>query len=337
MSFATPYSTATVPESLQDILIPFKKEMSELEQVLFSLLDSRVPFVKSVSEYVLRNGGKRLRPLLTVICAKMSGCAGESAYHMAACMEFIHTASLLHDDVVDNARVRRGRASANARWGNHVSVLVGDFFYCRASQLLTEQGDLKILKLVTDSITALTEGEVLEIVTNSSFKTTQNDYLSIITNKTARLFAAASQTGGVLGGVSPEHEQALENYGLNLGLAFQLVDDVLDYTASEDILGKAGGADLQEGKLTLPLILAQGEAPNEERQIIKDALLCDKLEPETFKKIKALIRKYRGFEKTMELAQGFVGSAKESLAPFRSSIEKDVLLTVADYVVLRDR
>jgi len=256
---------------------------------------------------------------------------------MGSCIEFIHTASLLHDDVIDNAKIRRGRPSANAKWGNHVSVLVGDFFYCRASQLLTEQGDLKILKTVTDCITALTEGEVLEIITNSDHKTTQDDYLSIIKNKTALLFSAASQVGGILGGVSQEFEDALKDYGYNLGMAFQLADDVLDYTSSEDVFGKAKGIDLQEGKLTLPLILSFKQATDEETQIIKNALLGDRLEKETFKAVHEIIKKYNGFERTYELAQDYINRAKESLSPFRTSIEKDILLALADFVTTRDR
>lgn len=324
-------------ESIQDILIPVQKEVAELNEVMFGLLGSQVPFVRSVAEYILKNGGKRLRPILTVLSGKLSGYTGIKAYKMGACIEFIHTASLLHDDVIDNARVRRGRPSANAKWGNHVSVLVGDFFYCRASQLLTEQGDLKILKAVTDCITALTEGEVLEIVTNSDLKTSQDDYLSIIKNKTALLFSTACRIGGILGGVSPRLEMALKDYGFNLGMAFQLADDVLDYTSSEDIFGKAMGIDLQEGKLTLPLIIALGSATPEEAQAIKNALLAERLEPAVFQEVRAVIKKYEGFQKTYRLAQDYIDRAKDSLSPFRHSLEKDILLSIADYVMVRDR
>lgn len=314
-----------------------QRQVDELERVMLDLLTSQVPFVQSVAEYVIKNGGKRLRPVLTILCAKLSGFEGLSAYKMGSCIEFVHTASLLHDDVVDNAKIRRGKASANSKWGNHVSVLVGDFFYCRASQLLTEQGNLKILKTVTDAITALTEGEVLEITKNLDFTTTESDYLAIIRNKTAVLFAAACQIGGILGNVSEEYEQALRNYGMNLGMAFQLSDDALDYTATEDVFGKESGIDLQEGKLTLPLLVANKRATAEECQIIKTALLSDKIEKSVFQEINDIITKYDGFKETYEAARRYVDLAKEQLAAFRPSIEKDILLYTADYVLQRDR
>lgn len=337
MALAVQKSQDVDAQSINNIFVPVKKEMAELEEVLFTLLGSQVPFVRNVAEYILKNGGKRLRPALTVVSAKMSGYTEINAYKMGACIEFIHTASLLHDDVIDNAQIRRGRISANVKWGNHVSVLVGDFFYCRASQLLTEQGDIKILRIVTDCITALTEGEVLEIITNSNLDTTQDQYLSIIKNKTALLFSAACQVGGVLGGVSAEFEEALKDYGYHLGMAFQLADDVLDYTSSEDVSGKTMGIDLKEGKLTLPLIIALKHASDSEAQIIKNALIGDRLEKETFLNVQEVIKKYNGFEKTYDLAHDYINRAKASLSPFRTSIEKDILLATAEFVTTRDR
>lgn len=322
--------------SLAKILIPIQSDVEELERVMLGLLDSQVPFVKSVAEYVIQNGGKRLRPLLTLLCARMSGFQGPAAYKMGSCIEFIHTASLLHDDVIDNAQIRRGRASANNKWGNHVSVLVGDFFYCRASQLLTEQNNWKILKTVTDAITALTEGEVLEITTNADYHTSKDDYIKIIENKTAVLFAAACQVGGVLGNVSEEFELALRNYGFNLGVAFQLADDVLDYTSSEDVFGKQNGIDLQEGKLTLPLITALQNAAPEEAKIIRTALTSKHVEPAQVKEVADMIRKYKGFDVTWNLAKTYIETAKKSIEPFRNGIEKDILQAVANYVLARN-
>jgi octaprenyl-diphosphate synthase len=321
----------------QHIILPVQKEIDEFEGLMFGLLSSEVPFVQSVAEHVLKTGGKRLRPILTIVAARLSGFKGTEAHKLGACIEFIHTASLLHDDVIDNARIRRGRESANVKWGNHVSVLVGDFLYCRGSQLLTAQGDLRILKVVTDAITATTEGEVLEITKNLDLSTTTEDYLNIIRAKTAVLMAAACQIGAILGNISEEFETALKLYGAHLGMAFQLADDVLDYTSSEEVFGKANGIDLQEGKLTLPLIIALKQADDGEIQTIKKAVMGDKLEKDTFVKIHGIIKKYRGFESTYDLARSYIGRAKESLSPFRSSIEKDILLLIADYVIARDR
>lgn len=323
--------------SLNDILIPVQKEIDELERVMLGLLASQVPFVQSVAEYVIKNGGKRLRPILTILCAKLSGYHGEAAYKMGSCIEFVHTASLLHDDVIDNARLRRGKPSANSKWGNHVSVLVGDFFYCRASQLLTAQGDMRILKAVTDAITALTEGEVLEITKNLDLNTSEEDYLDIIRNKTAVLFAAACRIGAILGNVPAEYEEALGVFGLNLGMAFQLADDALDYTSTEEVFGKESGIDLQEGKLTLPLLVAIKRATPDEQQKIKNALMAERPDKSVFQGIQEIITRYRGFEETYKAAERYVGLAKEALGPFRPSIEKDILLYTADYVISRDR
>jgi octaprenyl-diphosphate synthase len=322
--------------SLQNILLPISDELAQLDRVISQLLNSEVPFVKTVAEYVLSNGGKRLRPILTILSARLSGSKGAVVYNMAACIEFIHTASLMHDDVVDHAKLRRGRPSANAKWGNHVAVLVGDFFYCRGSQLLTQQGDLKILKIVTDTITATTEGEVLEIIKSFDLSTDLADYLSIINRKTALLMAAACEVGAVLGNVPEEFQKALWAYGENLGMAFQLADDILDYTSSEDIFGKTNGIDLQEGKLTLPLILSLKQASEAEAKIMKSALMAERVEKDLFGQVYAIIKKYGGFEATFDLARDYVEKAKAQLIPFRASLEKDILLALADYVLERD-
>jgi octaprenyl-diphosphate synthase len=323
-------------ESLQIILEPFQDEIANLERVMFGLIESQVPFVRHVAEYVLKNGGKRMRPILTMVCTKLLQGDAKKSYKMGSCVEFIHTASLLHDDVIDNAEIRRGQPTTNTKWGNHVSVLVGDFFYCRASQLLTEQGDLKILKIITDCITATTEGEVLEIVKNADINTRREDYLSIIKNKTALLLAAACQVGAILGGADEEQEHAIKDYGFNLGMAFQLADDILDYNSSEDVFGKAKGIDLQEGKLTLPLIVALRQVNEEESQIIKMALDGKSLEDDTFANVHAIINKYHGFEQTYELAKEYIEKAKTALHSFDSSKEKDALIALADYVIARE-
>jgi octaprenyl-diphosphate synthase len=321
--------------SLNPILVPLADELKELEKVMHELLDSEVPFVRSVAEYVIDNGGKRLRPILTILCAKLAGFSGREVYEMGTCLEFIHTASLLHDDVVDHATVRRGRASANAKWGNHVSVLVGDFFYCRASQLLTSQRNWDILKVVTDAIMTLTEGEVLEITKSMDFETSKDAYLKIIENKTAVLFAAACQVGAILGNLSKDKQKAMADYGHHLGMSFQLSDDVLDYTSQDEVLGKQSGIDLQEGKITLPVIMALEKATEKERGLIKDAMVAPKIEAGVLAEIKQVIEKYHGFQATLDLAAEHVEKAKQSLEAFRPSMERDMLEQIADFVIAR--
>lgn len=324
--------------NLDEIVLPIREEVGRLEQVMLSHLESRVSLVQDVAHYVIANGGKRLRPILTLLSARLSGCQDTAAaIRIGVAMEFIHTASLLHDDVLDNAAVRRGRATTNAKWGNSVSVLVGDFFYCRASQILCRQGDLKILKVTTDAITTTAEGEVDEIVHSNDLKITEADYLRIIGRKTAILMSAATQCGAILGRLPEEFEAALRDYGYNLGIAFQLADDYLDYVSSEESLGKQNGTDLKEGKLTLPLIRTLARCSAEEADQIRDILIADKVDRERFKRALAIINRHDGLGDTLELARNYVGQAKENLKIFKSSLEKEALAAVADFVVARNR
>lgn len=320
---------------LKEILIPVQHEMDELEAAITFHLASKVPFVESVVDYVMKNGGKRLRPMLTVLGSKLAGYSGTAAVSLGAAIEFMHTASLLHDDVLDNADIRRGRATTNVKWGNHVSVLVGDFFYCRAMDILVGQGDIRILRMITDAITTTTEGEILEITKSNDISTTQDDYLKIIGGKTAALFGASCQIGAVLGNVSPAFESALNKFGFKLGMAFQLMDDILDYTSSEDEFGKTNGTDLREGKLTLPLIIALSQCKKEEAQKIKSVLISDATSAAHFKEILQIVERYGGIAGTVQLAKNYVEQAKEELSVFKPSLEKEALLSIADYVLFR--
>ncbi len=320
---------------LKEICLPIAQELNELEKVLTQNLSSRVSFVENVVGYVIQNGGKRLRPILTLLSAKLSGYQGRDAIAIGAAIEFMHTASLLHDDVIDNAPLRRGRETTNRKWGNHVCVLVGDFFYCRAMDILVKQGDLKVLRVVTDAVTVTTEGEIFEITKNNDPTTSEDDYLKIITSKTAALMGSACQAGAILGHLSEDFESALKYFGLYLGIAFQLMDDVLDYTSSVEEFGKASGTDLREGKLTLPLIVALKKSSEIETQIIRNALITDTLEKPIFEQVLKIIHKYDGASETIRMAESYIQKAKDKLSPFKPSLEKETLLTIANYVVLR--
>lgn len=320
---------------LKDICIPIKREVNELDRIMQSNLHSPIPFVEDVIHYVTDNGGKRLRPVLTILAAKLSGYEGDAAISLGVAIEFMHTATLLHDDVIDGAMLRRGRASINKKWGNHISVLVGDFFYCRAMDMLVKHGDLRVLRVITDAITTTTEGEIFEITKSNNLTTTEDDYLQIIHGKTAALIGAACHTGGILGRLSENYEQALKNFGVNLGIAFQMIDDVLDYTSDESTFGKTRGIDLREGKLTLPLILVLKRATEEEKGIIKNALVADEIEESLFGQVTKIIQKYDGIRETNKLAQSYVQKAKDSLMPFKPTLEKETLMAITDYVVLR--
>lgn len=320
---------------IEKICLPIKSELEEVEEMIRQNLSSSVPFVTHVAEYVAAHGGKRLRPALTLFASRLAGATDRKPLQCAAAMELFHTATLMHDDVIDSAGLRRGRPSANSRWGNQVAVLVGDFFYCQASDLLVGTGHLKIIDLITQVMRTTTEGEILEVAHSNDLSLTREDYLKTVEGKTAALMSACCEVGGILGNVSEEFTAAFKNYGLSLGIAFQLADDALDYDANQQQLGKNKGTDLKEGKLTLPLIVALREAHEEERRLIKDALIAEKLEENRFKEIFSIIKKYDGLKATRHLALEFVERSKKSLEIFKPSIEKEALLSLADYVVDR--
>lgn len=320
---------------LEPYSIPVARELEEVERVLATTLTSEVGLISQVVGYIIQNGGKRLRPLLTLLSAKISGYGGSAAVKLAAALEMIHTASLLHDDVVDDAPLRRGKPSAKAKWGNSISILVGDFFWCKMSQIIADHGCLKTLKILTDTITTTTEAEILEITRHSDFSIDEETYLKIIRGKTAVLMAACCQVGAVLGGVSENYCEALKRYGYDLGTAFQLADDVLDYESEEEKFGKHKGGDLREGKLTFPLLVALRRAASEEAQIIKDTLLAGRVESEKFQRILEIIHKYEGLNEARTLAKKYAARACEALYPFKPSLEKESLMGLAEYAVQR--
>ncbi|MBX7147992.1 polyprenyl synthetase family protein [bacterium] len=320
---------------IKEICIPIAADIKHLDEFMSASLVSKVPFVQGVVEYVIQNGGKRLRPILTILSSKVCGARDDSGVRVGAAIEFLHTASLLHDDVIDNAQIRRGKKSANNNWGNQVSVLVGDFFYCRAMDILVNQGSLKVLRVITDAVTTTTEGEIFEITKTNDVELTEADYMKIIDGKTAALIAASCQAGGILGGASEELQLSLYKFGHYVGLAFQLMDDILDYTADEKEFGKVNGGDLKEGKLTLPLIAAMKKSNNEERHFIKNILLSTSMKPEDFSRVLDLIKKYDGIQETIILAKSYVSKAKESLDYLRPSLEKEALINIADYITER--
>ncbi len=326
-----------VTRNIAEILKPYSEDLSRLEATLYDLATSHVSFVTEVAHYIIKNGGKRLRPLMTLMMAKIFGSPHEAVFNMGACMEFIHTASLLHDDVVDHATVRRGQKTANAHWGNSVSILVGDFFYCRASQLLTAEKDWEILKTVTDCITGLTEGEVLEIVTNQN----QNDvteamYLDVIKYKTALLFDASCRVGALLMKANPEQVKACGDYGYHLGMAFQIMDDVLDYTSGAQSFGKSLGTDYYETKVTLPYMNAIRDASTEDQEKLKELFFAKEKSDESLQELIAKIKKYDGFEKSVLKAKEHIQKACQALDQLPEASEIESLFELAQFVVSRD-
>lgn len=247
-------------------------DFSRVNDLIIKRLSSDVPMVEKIAHYIIESGGKRLRPLLVLLSSRAAGYRQDEHLKLAAVIEFLHTATLLHDDVVDTSDMRRGRSTANARWGNAPSVLVGDFLYARAFEMMVELQNLRIMDVLSHATAVIAEGEVMQLMNVKNPDLDESQYMEVIHNKTAMLFEASSHTGALLAGADKTQETALKNYGKHLGLAFQLVDDVLDYRGDAEAMGKNVGDDLAEGKTTLPLIYAMEKGVEEERQLIRQAI-----------------------------------------------------------------
>ncbi len=322
--------------ALSTICLPVQQELRLVEDEISKNISSEVDVVRSASAYVLQNGGKRVRPALLLLTAKLLGANAAQAAPLAAAMEMIHAASLLHDDVLDNATIRRGKPSSNVKWGNQISILVGDFLWCRASNVIITYQNSRILESAISSVEKTTEGEILEIIKSNDFGISEDEYLKIITLKTAMLFACSCHIGSIFANASEKNEEALKNFGLNLGIAFQLADDVLDYNSSEEKFGKKAGTDLCEGKLTLPVISVLKKCSEKESHVIREALLANSMDITIFKEITSILNRYGTLESALVLAHNYSKKAKAQVEAFKQSIEKDALLALADYAVGRD-
>lgn len=311
-------------------------DMAKVNETIQAQLNSDVSLINQLGFYIVSGGGKRLRPLLAVLSARALGYQGQGHITAAAFVEFIHTATLLHDDVVDESDMRRGKATANAAFGNAASVLVGDFIYTRSFQMMTELGSMKILKLMSDSVNVIAEGEVQQLMNCNDPDTTEESYMQVIYSKTARLFEAATQIGAILNEASPETELALQNYGKYLGTAFQLIDDVMDYTSDGEEMGKNVGDDLAEGKPTLPLLHAMRHGSPEEAAMVREAIEkangMDKLN-----EILTVMDRVGSLTYTAQKAQEEADKAIAELSVIPESEYKQALVTLAHMAVNRSK
>ncbi|MBI4561499.1 MAG: polyprenyl synthetase family protein [Candidatus Rokubacteria bacterium] len=312
-------------------------ELAAVESEISRQLHSPVALIQEMGDYIAGAGGKRLRPILLLMAARMSGYHGQRSIKLASVVELLHTATLIHDDVVDQAPLRRGRPSANARWGDDASILVGDHLYSKSFAMLVHDNDRGVMETLARATVSMTEAEVFQLEKKRSGQATETDYLSIITQKTASFFSACCRIGALLGQADAEHVEALTRFGLDVGVAFQLSDDSLDFVADQARLGKAIGADLREGKRTLPLIAALSWARPDERERMLALLRRPDLDPGEVEEIRGLVVKYDGVEYALGRARAYAQAAKEDLAPFPPSGELDTLSLIADYVVDRDR
>ena len=310
-------------------------ELTQVEARFRKDLDSDVALIRKVGEYVLASGGKRIRPMLLLLCARLAGYRGDRHIGLASVVEFIHTATLLHDDVVDGAVLRRGNASANSVWGNEASVLVGDFLFAKSFSIMVRGGDLGVLEVLSDATTAMAEGEVMQLINTCDLDLSEEQYIKVVRDKTAVLIAAACRCGGLLGKATPEQQNALAELGMDLGIAFQFMDDALDYVAEESEFGKARGHDLAEGKMTLPLIETLRRCSDEERQRVADIIAGEELGDADLVFVVELIERCGGIDYTMQRAGELVEQAKAKLALFPDTPAKEALCDLADYVVSR--
>jgi len=310
-------------------------DMAAVDAVIRARLHSEVVLVNQVGEYIVSSGGKRLRPMLVLLSAQAFGYNGTYQHNLAAGGEFIHTATLLHDDVVDESDLRRGQASANALWGNKPSVLVGDFLFTRSFSLMVEDGNLDVLRILSSASATLAEGEVLQLVTANDTETTESDYLAVIKAKTAELFAAAAELGPVIAGRPEKEHKALREYGMNLGIAFQLIDDVLDFSAKQEALGKTIGDDFREGKITLPIVLAFARGTEPERDFWRRTLEQLDQHDGDIEHANELLTRHNALTDTVERARHYGAIARDALGVFPDSAIKTALVDIIDFCTQR--
>ena len=320
---------------LSDIFSLYKNEMHQVETHLDRYITSDVKLIPEVAHHLIDSGGKRLRPLLHLICARLCGYDGPHRFPLAASIEFIHTASLLHDDVIDEGLLRRGKTSANRVWGNAASVLVGDFLYSKAFSLLADIGDIRVVQLMSKMTNVMSEGEVFQLMKCGDTSLTEEEYLSIVEKKTAVLISSACESGAALGGAPESQARALGQYGYNIGMAFQITDDTLDYMAREEDFGKSIGKDLEEGKMTLPLIYTLSHCPSDRREKIKTAIEKKDFVSEAIRNIFEVIQQSGGIHYSLKRAEQFITQAVNNLDVFSASPEKEHLTAVAGYILSR--
>ena len=333
---ALPNVMAPVPGNLKEkIYAEVGPDMVRIEKEIRHLLDSNIPLISVVGRYIMNSGGKRLRPLLMILSSRLCGYTGSDDIPLAVVFELLHAAALLHDDVVDHAEFRRSQPAANTIWGNPAVVLIGDYLYSKSIQMAVRYNDIRILDVLLGATTKMSEGEVLQLINCDNLEVGENDYLAVITNKTAVLISAACQTGAILAGAGSVEENALKAYGHHVGIAFQLVDDTLDFTGEVEELGKPVGNDLQEGRVTLPLIYALQKAKAAERFRLRQLFIADQVRAKDMAEIRSLVLRAGGIEYTNNKACEHSMSAKEALRIFPKGPVKEILDDIADYVICR--
>ena len=336
ISLETPRRKATTDAALETLTALTAEDMAAVNQQIIQRMESHVPLIPQLAGHIIAAGGKRLRPILTLAASRLCGYDGLRHRKLAACVEFIHTATLLHDDVVDASDLRRGGPSANALFGNEASVLVGDFLFSRAFQLMVEDGSIDVLRILSNTSAIIAEGEVLQLLTTNDSATSEQAYLEVVRAKTAELFAAACRIGAVVAGRPQAEEEALRTFGLNLGIAFQIVDDVLDYSAEQKRLGKTVGDDFREGKVTLPVILAIHRGTEAERAFWHRTLDESAQREGDFEHAQDILRRHNTLRDAIDRARHYGAIARDALGLFPEHPIRKALIDIVDFTVERE-
>jgi octaprenyl-diphosphate synthase len=319
----------------QKILSAVEDDLSEIEKALSDNLNPYLDLVSEVAGHLLFSGGKRLRPLLMVLSARLCGYTGNYEVTFSTALEYLHTATLLHDDLVDEATLRRGKEVAHSNWGNSITVLVGDYLLARALSISAGTGRLRVIQILAELTENMSQGEVHQLMRKGDIHLKEDEYLEVIRRKTAMLFEAACRVSAIIADASQESETALADFGYNLGIAFQMADDLFDYTLTTTDFGKAVGADLREGKLTLPVIAALRNAASDDKDLMIKIIKDPNFSVEDFETLIELLDKHGGIAYTQKVAAAYIDKAKQALCIFDSSPTRDIMLNIADYALAR--
>ena len=323
--------------TLLQLFDPIRDDLREVEREFVRHVESQVSVIPAIGTYIKDGGGKRIRPAVLLMAARMAGATGERAVSYASVIEFIHTATLVHDDIIDESELRRGREAVHTRWGNHITVLFGDFLYLKSMSLALTQDNLEIIRLLCDVTLRIVEGEIYQLTKNGVVDLSEDEHFDIVRRKTAYLFAGCARIGAMLGPTTREQQEALWDYGLNIGMAFQIVDDLLDFTGEEVTLGKPVGGDLREGKMTLPVIHLREKGDARANALLRQVIESRDLTLDEWRDIRGLLTQSRSIDYARWKATEYVECAKKALYVFPPSEARDALMYLPDYVISRDR
>ena len=316
---------------------PIREDLHAVERAFADHVQSQVQLIPTIGNYIQNSGGKRIRPAVLLMAARMLGYQGEKAVLYGSVVEFIHTATLVHDDIIDESELRRGRQAVHSRWGNDVTVLLGDFLYIKSMSMALTQDRLDTIRLLCDVTLRMIEGELYQLTKNGVVDLTEEEHFDIIRRKTAYLFAGCAKIGGMLGDATIEQQDALWDYGFNIGMAFQIVDDLLDFTGDEDVLGKPIGGDLREGKITLPIIHLLAQDDEQADALVRAVVDTRNITTDEWRTLRSLLTQYDSIEYASRKAVEYVERAKKALYAFPAGPEREALMALPDYVLSRDR